>query len=172
MTDVKSRYVQYYVEGEDEEKLVNVLKSKLGVIKPGKVQKLNVVGREITDARLRTLSRGTMVVLIFDTDAGNLEILNKNIERLKACSSVSEIVTIPQVFNLEEELIRSCDIKNIRELLNSKSREEFKSDFIRVSNLDSKLLEHKFDIKLFWNKSPTSPYQNIENQSTKVKLLK
>lgn len=169
---MKSNFVQYYVEGEDEAKLIEVLKNKLRVIKPGKIQKLNVVEREITDARLRPLSRGTMVVLIFDTDTGTLDILNKNLKKLKECSSVSEIVTIPQVSNLEDELVRSCNIKSIKELLNSKSKNDFKSDIIHVSNLENKLLEHDFNIKLFWSRSPLAPYQNIPNQSAKVKLLK
>ena len=77
---MKSKFVQYYVEGEDEEKLVNVLKTQLGLIRPGKVQKLNVVEQEITNIRLRTLKQGTMVVLVFDTDTGNVDILKKNIK--------------------------------------------------------------------------------------------
>lgn len=169
---MKSKFVQYYVEGEDEEKLLNVLKTRLCVIKPGKVQKLNVLTQEITEMRLRTLSRGTMVVLVFDTDAGNLDILNKNIRTLKSCLSVSEIVLIPQVPNLEGELIRSCNIRRIEELLNSRSRGDFKSDLIRISNLDKKLLEHQFDINLFWSGRPTASFQNIENQAEKVKINK
>lgn len=172
MIPVRGRYVQCYVEGEDEKKLIDTLKTKLGVIKPGKVQKLNVVAQEITDMRLRALAPGTMVVLVFDTDTGNPDILKKNIKLLDACTSVSEIVLIPQVPNLEEELVRSCDIKRIEELLKSKSRREFKSDLIRVSNLDAKLQEHQFNINLFWCGSPTTPYQNIENQAAKVKLRK
>lgn len=167
---MKSRYVQYYVEGEDEDKLIGVLKRELGLIVPGKVQRLNVVEREISDARLRTLARGTMVVLVFDTDTGHVEILEKNINKLQANSFVSSIVTIPQVPNLEGELIRCCDIRKITELLNSKSREEFKRDLLHVSNLASKLREHKFDVDLFWSGIPTEPYQNIENQSAIVKL--
>lgn len=167
---MKSRYVQYYVEGEDDVKLIKILKGNLRVISPGKVQKLNVVAHEISDARLRTLLRGTMVVLVFDTDAGNPDILKRNLEKLNSNSSVSEVVTVPQVPNLEAELVRSCKIRNIKELLNSKSKEGFKSDFLRVSNLDSKLKEHKFDINLFWNGIPAVPYQNIENQSGKVKI--
>ena len=76
---MKSKFVQYYVEGEDEEKLINVLKTDLKAIRPGKVQKLNVVAHEITNARLMTLRSGTMVVLVFDTDAGNINILNRNL---------------------------------------------------------------------------------------------
>lgn len=169
---MKSKYVRYYVEGDDEKKFLDVLKTKLGIIKPGKVEKLNVVQEEITEMRLRPLLNGTMVVLVFDTDAGQMEILEHNLTKLRKCSAVSEIVTIPQVTNLEEELVRSCDIKNIVDLLNSKSVTSFKSDLKRISNLDTKLREHKFDINVFWSKKPTSPYQRIENQAAKIKLSK
>ena len=167
---MKSKFVQYYVEGDDEKKLIDVLKTDLGVIKPGKVQKLNVVEQEITEVRLRTLKQGTMVVLVFDTDTGNADILRKNIKTLRACKAVSEIILIPQIPNLEGKLIRSCNIKRIEELLNSKTRREFKSDLIRVSNLHKKLQEHQFDIALFWSEKPTSPYQDLGNQAEKVKL--
>ena len=169
---MRTKFIQYYVEGQDEEKLINVLKTQLGVIKPGKVQKLNVVEQEIKNVRLRTLSAGTMVVLVFDTDTGKLNILKKNIEILKSCQSVSEIVLIPQVPNLEGELVQSCNIKKIEDLLNSKSRTEFKSDLIRVSNLAQKLQEHRFDIHLFWSSKPPVPYQEIENQAAKVKITR
>lgn len=79
---MKSKFVQYYVEGEDEEKLIYTLKSDLGVIRPGKVQKLNVIEHILEDARLMTLRPRTMVVLIFDTDTGQTSILNKNLEKL------------------------------------------------------------------------------------------
>lgn len=168
---MKSKYVLYYVEGDDEKKLLDILKTDLGVIKPGKVQKLNAVAQEITEARLRTLSRDTMVVLVFDTDAGNVNILKNNIRTLEKCKAVSEVVLIPQVPNLEGELVRSCVIKNIKDLLNSKTNGEFKSDIIHVSNLDKKLREHKFDIQMFWSVKPIEPYQDIDNQAAKVKLV-
>lgn len=167
---MRSKYVLYYVEGEDEVKLIEVLKSNLRVIKPGKIQKLNVLQQEISTARLRTIKPATMVVLVFDTDTNNLDILKENLKILNSCTSVSEVVTIPQINNLEEELIRSCNIKNITQLLNSKSRTEFKTDLIRVSNLDKKLKEHNFDITLFWNQNPQPPYDIISNQSDKIKL--
>lgn len=76
---MKSKYVQYYVEGKDEKRLIDVLKTELGVIRPGKVLTLNPVAEEITQLQLRTLQTGTMAVLVFDTDAGNVEILKNNI---------------------------------------------------------------------------------------------
>lgn len=165
-----SKNIQYYVEGEDDQKVVNTLKTELGVIRTGKVHVLNVVEQEIPDTRLRALSRGTMVVLVFDTDTGNTEILNRNILKLRRCPSVSEVVLIPQVPKLELELVRSCNIKQIKELLNSRSDSDFKRDVIRVTNLSKKLKEHNFDINLFWNKKPGFPYQSIDNQADKVKI--
>lgn len=168
---MKAKHVQYYVEGQDEVTLLNTLKTQLGIIRPGKVQKLNVVEQKIKPMHLRTLHPDTMVVLVFDTDTGKLNILNENIQVLMSCPSVSDIALIPQVPNLEAELVRSCKIKKIEELLNSKSKSEFKSDLIRISNLEQKLQTHQFNINLFWSTAPTPPYQDIENQSWKVKLL-
>lgn len=167
---MKSKFVQYFVEGEDEKKLINVLKTDLGVIRPGKVQKLNVVEYEFTGAWLMALRPKTMVVLVFDTDTGHLDILKQNIKKLEKCPAVSEIVTIPQVPNLEQELIRSCNIKTAAELLGSRSKKDFKRDLIRVTNLADKLRLRQFDIRLLWNETPLAPYQDIENQAWKVKL--
>lgn len=167
---MKSKYVQYYVEGEDEEKLIKILKADLGLIRSGKVQKLNVVECDFTNARLMTIRPGTMIVLVFDTDTGHIEILSKNMDRLRKCPAVSEIVTIPQVPNLEQELIRSCDIKKVEELLGSKSKKDFKADLIRVKNLADKLRGHQFDITRFWCTQPLFPYHNIANQADRIKV--
>lgn len=167
---MKSKFVQYYVEGKDEEKLIHVLKTDLCVIRPGKVQRLNVIEHILTDAQLMTLRLGTMAVLIFDTDTKHTNILSRNLEKLKKCSAISEIVTIPQIFNLEDELVRSCDIKKITELLDSKSKKDFKSDFIQANNLANKLREHQFDINRLWIKQPLPPYHNIMNKAETIKL--
>ena len=167
---MKNKIIQYYVEGADDKKIVDALKTKMGCIMPGKSQVLNVVMEEIKPMHLRTLAPKTTVVLVFDTDAGSVEILQKNIQTLRKCSSVSEIITIPQVSRLESELVRSCDINRIEELLNSKSEKDFKRDVIRVTNLDAKLREHRFDITRFWSATPIEPYHNIPNDAAKVKL--
>lgn len=167
---MKNERFQYYVEGPDDKKVVDTLKTKMGLIKPGKVDVLNVVTEKITEMRLRTLSPGTTVVLVFDTDVGNRDILEMNLQILKKSNRVKDIILIPQVSKLEEELVRSCDIRQIKELLDSKTNEEFKRDVLRVTNLDAKLKQHKFDIKSFWSTIPAHPYQDIPNQSEKVKL--
>lgn len=169
---MKNKHFQYFVEGDDEKKLLNTLKNELGVIQTGKVQKLNVVEQKISMNILRTLKRDTIVILVFDTDTKNIDILNYNIKTLNECRIVSKVIIIPQVKNLEDELIRSCDINNIKELLNSRSKKDFKSDLIRITNLDTKLKEHKFNINLFWNQQPSSPFQYLHNESFEIKMSK
>ena len=160
---------QYFVEGEDERKLINTLKNQLGLVQTGKVQVLNVVQNKISPVILRTLKKGTVVVLVFDTDTGNADILNYNIQLLNKCNYISKVITVPQVKNLEEELVRACNIDSITELLNSRSKKEFKSDLIRITNLDKKLTEHKFDINRFWSQQPGAPYQGITNGANSIK---
>ena len=169
---MKENNIIYYVEGEDEKKLLNVLKTQLKLIKPGKVQRLNVINESITDVMLRTFKKDTWVVLVFDTDTNKTEALQKNIKKLNKCPFVSKVITIPQVRNLEDELIRSCKIKKITELLNSHSLSKFKRDLIHISNLDAKLVEHQFDMNNFWSQEPPYPYQDISNESQTIKLLK
>ena len=162
--------VQYFVEGEDEKKLVNTLKNELKVIIPGKIQKINVIQDIIGDTILRTLKQGTVVVLIFDTDTNNVDTLDKNLVNLKKSRNVSDIVTIPQVNNLEDELKYCCNIRRITELLNSRSASEFKSDLIHITNLANKLKEHSFNIERFWSRNPNSPYDHITNNANKIKI--
>lgn len=52
-----SKFAQYYVEGEDEKKLIDVLKTDMQLIIPGKVQKFNVVEQKIRNAHLIGLKR-------------------------------------------------------------------------------------------------------------------
>ena len=166
---MSNKRYHYYVEGQDDKKVIDVLRLKMGLIESGRVDVLNVVTERITDLRLRTLTPGTIVVLVFDTDAGNRTILEENIRTLNRHKNVKEVITIPQVSKLEDELVRSCNIRQIKELLNSKTNDEFKHDVLGVSNLDAKLRQHQFDINKFWTATPPAPYQNIPNQAAKVK---
>lgn len=165
----RTQYCQYFVEGEDEKKLVNTLKSDLGLILPGKVQVFNVTQEKLTKLRLGNLKTGTKVVLIFDTDAGNISTFKANIAFLNKTSTVSEVIFIPQVQNLEDELIKSCKIKQIKDLLGSKSNKEFKHDLLKATNLAQKLTEHQFDINAFWYTCDKGTYKEIENMGYKIK---
>lgn len=104
---------QYYVEGENERKLVEVLSKKLSYIRPGRIEVLNLVEKSITYSYTRRLKKNTVVILIFDTDTANIEILEKNIAFLLKCANIKDVVLIPQVCNLEDELLRSCKAQKV-----------------------------------------------------------
>lgn len=165
----RDKYYQYFVEGEDEKKLIDVLKTDMKLIVAGKTQVFNVTQKKLTKLRVMNLKQGTTVVLVFDADAGNLQILKENIEFLKKESVVSEVICVIQVKNLEDELIRSCNIKQIKELLGSKSAKDYKADLIKEKNLAKKLKERQFNIKYFWNMKDSGKYAEIENEGYKIK---
>ncbi|MDO5539407.1 MAG: hypothetical protein Q4F83_04955 [Eubacteriales bacterium] len=164
------KYYHYFVEGQDEEKLINVLKTDMQYIVPGKVQKFNVVQEKLTSLRLMQLKKGTIVVLVFDTDSGNIQILQENIELLKKSGIVKTVLCVTQVKNLEDELVRSCNIRQIKELTGSKSNKDFKHDLIKDSHFCKKLEIYKFDLKKFWNMTDKGTYSKIKNDADKIKL--
>lgn len=165
------KYYHYFVEGENEEKIIQVLKSDLRMIEPGKVQKFNVIEQKLTKLRLMSLKPGTTVILVFDTDTGNAETLQKNIEFLQDQSTIKDVLCIMQVKNLEDELLRSCNIKQIKELTGSKSNSDYKRDMLKDNHFDKKLIKSKFDISKFWCTTDKA-YQNIRNDASKIKLKK
>ena len=168
---MRNTIVHYLVEGKNELKVVNTLKSELKLIMPGKASVHNVVEQKIPDAFLLTIQQGTIMVLLFDTDTGQTSTLRSNLAKLEKCPRVKEVVTIPQANNLEDELKRSCSLRNIQDLLNSQSKADFKRDLIKVTNLGAKLRQHNFNIKLLWSSTPSSAYSFIPNKAEKIKLL-
>ena len=163
------KYYQYFVEGEDERKLINTLKSEMEMIEPGKVQVFNCVSERLTALRLMTLKDGTAVVLVFDSDAGNLALLEDNINLIRKQSNICDVFCIVQVKNLEDELVYACDIKQIKELLGVDSNSAYKRALLREKNLSKKLREHDFDIAKFWSKQDKGAYKDIENQAGRIK---
>ena len=168
----QNRYYHYFVEGNNEEKIVKILKTDMQLIMPGKVQVFNVVEQRLSKPRIATLKPGTIVVLVFDTDTGNLSTLMKNIAFLNEEKTIKEVLCITQVKNLEDELIRSCDIKQIRELTGSKTNTEFKHDMLNDSNLTfcKKLTKYNFDFDKFWSMNDEEEYRDIPNDAIKIKL--
>lgn len=163
------KYYHYFVEGEDDRKIVNTLKTDFQLIVPGKVDKFNVIERTLKKTHLMSLKEGTTVVLVFDTDTGNVDILNKNIEFLKKQSSIEDIICITQVENLEDELVRSMSIKEIKELTKSRTNSQFKTDVLRISNIKRRMEECLFDFSKFWNSKPRDVYEHIQNDSERIR---
>lgn len=161
---------QYFVEGEDEKHLIEVLKTDMKLIMPGKVQIFNVVQEIIKDSRLKILSNNTTLVFLFDTDVENTNILYPNIQKAEKSSKVKKVLCVTQVKNLEDELIRCTNISNIEELLNSKSKSDFKRDFLKERHVQKKLENHGFDIEKLWCQTPPKPFDEISNDAKVIKI--
>lgn len=160
----------YFVEGADEKKIIDTFKTDMKLIQPGKVYVVNPVQEKIPMSRIVPLKMGTTVILVFDTDTDNSGILKANIKLISSSMNVLRVICVTQVKNLEDELIRSCDIRNIRELTNSKSDREYKSDLIRITNLAERLKKCGFCKELFWCKDPDGAFKDIQNQADKIWL--
>lgn len=163
-------YYQYYVEGEDEKSLINALKTELRCVTAGKVETLNVTREKITAARVRTFKPNTVVILIFDTDVEKIDTLQSNIDFLKQQSAVKDVLCIPQVANLEEELVYSCNIKKITELTHSNTTSDYKRDLIKCNNLGARLRASGFEVNKMWTRKPTNSFRVFENDACKIKL--
>lgn len=160
----------YFVEGADEKCVINALKTELQCIVPGKVEEFNVIQNHFPPARIRALKTGTIVILVFDTDKGNDTVLNSNIEFLKKQYAVKDVICIPQVKNLEEELEYSCNIKNVRELTGSSSIKDFKRDILTCTNVGARLKKCGFSIDKFWSRNPVDLFENYMNDAAKIKF--
>lgn len=167
----KKGIYHYYVEGEDEKSLLNVLKRDLGCIESGKIDTVNVVQTKFSIARIRPLKQDTIVVFVYDTDVdNNINILQYNVDFLKQQKGIKDIICIPQVKNLEDELINACKIKNIGELTKSGTKTDYKRDIISCSNLGARLSACEFNILKFWNQMPTNRFERFGNDAEKIKI--
>lgn len=171
---MKSKNYLYLVEGETEEKLVSVLKTEMQIIVPGKIQKFNILQESLPKSFVQNIKRNTAVVCIFDTDIDdlNLSIFKENVKKFHdAKPIVNNVIYIPQVRNLEDELVRATDIKKVQDLLPSSSIKEYKRDLAQIKRdrLALKLRQHHFDIDKLWYLKPEGKYKSIENGSDKIK---
>ena len=161
---------QYFVEGETEKKLIEEFKRAGNLILPGSVNTLNVKQKLLTSARLANLAENTVVILVFDTDTDGLAVLRKNIQTLIKSRNVLDVWCVTQVKNLEDELLRSTDVHEIKELIGCRSNSDFKRDWLREKHLLEKLKRHSFRISVFWSSQPQGEYADIENCGYRVKL--
>lgn len=158
----------YFTEGECEKKIIDVLKNTH--LQSGKIRVYNVLQKPITDYIIRQFKEKSVVILVFDTDIEtNLSILQKNITLLKSAKNIKNVILIPQIKNFEDEIIYSTNIKNIQQLLNSKSNKDFKSDFINCRNILDKLTDVGFDFSKFWSRSHPGVFKTFINESNKIK---
>lgn len=166
----RNEHYQYFVEGDNEKCLINALKLNSQYIQSGKVGVYNVTHRRIPITLLRPLKTGTYVVLVYDTDAGNTEILRSNINMLKQQSGIKGVICIPQVKHLEDELVYACNIRDVKEVTHSKTKSDFKRDFIQCTNIEARLKDCGFDINKLWSRLPDNEFREFGNDAERVKL--
>lgn len=163
---------QYYVEGDTERKILEVLKTDLRCIVAGKVNKFNVVQNKFSALQIRTLRARTTVVLVFDTDKKENDTLEENIAYLQKQENVEEVICVPQIKNLEDELIYSCNIKQVGQITHSSSVKDWKRDMLACTNLKNRLEACKFSIEKFWSRQPDGMFEHINNEAEKIKIVK
>ncbi len=163
----------YYVEGDCEEQFIKAMKLDPAKLMPGKVKVFNIIQNEIPKSQLLSISPGTIVVLVFDTDKPLTDYLKKNIDQLKRYCQTVRIVYLAQVMDFEDELVRATDVKKVQELTKSKSKSEFKSDFCRMNekNCRNMLDRHKIDVGKMWITDVNNPFDFIQGRFLNMKLI-
>ena len=159
--------LHYFVEGENERKLIETIKNKY--LYSGKIKIINTIQNKVPNSILRTLERETVVVLVFDTDVEKIDILDENIKLIKNSNNVKDVICILQIKNLEDELIYSTNINKIVDLLESKSKKDFKNDFNNCKNLMKKLEDKEFKISKLWSRNAVDIYKKYKNDSEVIK---
>lgn len=165
----KVRNCIYFVEGECEYALLHALKEHPALIAPGKIKVLNVLTEEISKSRVIMISPGTTVVFVFDTDVPITEKLKRNIARIEQYCTSTQLVFLPQVRNLEDELVRCTDVTKVTELTKSKSTSNFKSDLCKTSNLRAVLTKHQIDVLRLWTTNPPETFAFFPRNSDVIK---
>ena len=159
--------LHYFVEGENERKLIETIKNKY--LYSGKIKIINTIQNKVPNSILRTLERETVVVLVFDTDVEKIDILDENIKLIMSSNNVKDVICIPQIKNLEDELIYSTNINKIVDLLESKSKKDFKNDFNNCKNLIKKLEDKEFKISKIWSREAVDIFKKYKNEAIKIK---
>lgn len=147
------KYYQYIVEGDNEYILITYLKEK-GLIPKGKVIKFNVVEKRLKESMLRSMKNEINIILIFDTDTGKTDNLADNIRFLKTKKNqVKSLITLAQVKNLEDELVRCSNMNHIFEMFQSSNKKEHKHKMNHCKNLDSVFSKINLQVEKLWTKT-------------------
>ena len=161
----------YYVEGPCEQYLVDALKEEPAKLIPGKVKVFNVIQNLIPKSQILSIQADTTIVLMFDTDVEQTSILKKNLELLNRYCGKLHIVFLPQVLNLEDELVRCTDVKNVVELTHSCGVRNLKTDFCKLKAKDCRAMLERHGLKTenLWATKVPEIFSFIEVNSNQVK---
>ena len=162
----------YLTEGECETKLIDALKVQPALVASDKIKKINVITEELTISQLMMFAPGSTVVLVFDTDVEKTDILKKNIDLLKKHCERIEVLTVAEVLNFEDEIVRATDIKEAIEITKSKSIRDYKAAVNKMKAVEFRraLSRHKLDMSKLWEKTPPKAFDFIIQDGSKIKL--
>ena len=164
------KLINYFVEGECEKQFLNTLKDpKYNLVNTGKVFVFNVVNKKLLSNRLISLDKNSIIVLIYDTDTPNIDILNKNLLTFTQ-HGFKNIYHVHSVKNFEDEIVFSTSLQSINDFFNTNSIADFKKKFIKSNSdhLYSKLKEFHFDKNKMWSRRGNTPYKIYET----IKIIK
>lgn len=100
---------------------------------------------------------------------GSSPMSSANIKKITSNQNVKEVICIPQVENIEDELKRSCNVRKAWDILGSTSRSEFKKDIITEKNLAQKLKQKNFAIDKIWILNPSGIFEKYSSEGFRVK---
>lgn len=169
-----TKKVIYLVEGETEEALIKALISN-NTLEHGRVIIFNCWdGKAESIARRLSTSESNKIYIVFDTDVTNRA---KNfVHTVNYIIRYSyQVVLLQQTKNLEEELVYSCSqIRTENKLyfhFNAQGPNQFKKEFLRVSNRLERLYSLGFDCDLMWRRELHATLVNrISKKNVKVGL--
>ena len=153
--------------------MIAALKETPARLIPGKVKVFNVVQNLIPKSQMLSIQAGTTVVLVFDTDVSQTSNLKKNLELLTRYCGKLKIIFLPQVLNLENELVSCTDVRTVMELTKSGSVKNFKTDFCKIKTKDcrSMLEHHKLDYPRLWMTKAPEAFNFVDNNSFQIKIM-
>ena len=167
------RYL-YFVEGECEEKFINIFKAPpYNYFLPGKVVVFNFINKYITNKRLALIKPDTNIILVYDTDVRDIAKLEANIRILKT-SKFKHIYHIQSIQTFEDEVVFATNLSNINSFYGTSSCEEFKERFLHQEcrSLVCKLDGCSLNLDKFWiRKSSDSLFRNFYSEEA-IKLIR
>lgn len=162
----------YCVEGPCERQLIAALKEAPSKLIPGKIKVFNVVQNLIPKSQMLSIQAGTTIVLVFDTDVKQTSNLKKNLELLNRYCGKLHIVYLPQVLNLEDELVRCTDVKTASDLTRSNGIRNFKTDFCKMKPKECRAMLERHGLKIdqLWSTTAPEEFSFVENNGHQVKV--
>ena len=141
------------------------------MIYPGKVDRFNVIKRELKPNKLMSFQPGSCVVFVFDTDVEDTNILRKNISLVESMCSQVKLLTVMQVLTFEVEIEYATDVKHAQELTQTATISDFKSAVNKMKDIEFRnaLKRHKLDMIKLWAKKMPTVVQSFQQESGRIK---